>query len=168
MCEGPPPGSIIEFESFSSVKASSRRKTPVAISCRSSGCVRAAASRPTRPPPPHRATHVRRARDTEIRSDSPRPRFAERGFGADGQRRCARDVVAVRTIIDGSLTDLNSSRSMGMCVGVLTTRSRKCTLFVQIARSARGGVLILGFGEARGTIIRLRPQCHAALTTGLE
>jgi len=39
----------------------------------------------------------------------------------------------MRTIIDGSLTDLNSSRSMGMCVGVLTTRSRKCTLCVQIA-----------------------------------
>jgi hypothetical protein len=39
-----------------------------------------------------------------------------------------------RMIIGRSITHINSSRTMGMSVGVPTTRARKCKLSVQTAR----------------------------------
>jgi hypothetical protein len=48
--------------------------------------------------------------------------------------RGRRDLVVMRMIIGRSLTHLNSSTTMGMSVGVPTTRARKCKLSVQTAR----------------------------------
>ena len=69
----------------------------------------------------------RRARDSEIRRDGQVPGSLNE-VSEPMVITSLRDVVVMRTIIGGSLTDLNSSRPMGMSVGVLTTRSRKCTL----------------------------------------